>query len=80
MKRKMNKEDKIKNILVFLIIIFGEDRALMNALMKIHPDYLIEKYESYVESNSIKHPWGLHYNFMNELFDGYCQKWMKDDE
>lgn len=44
------KEDKLKNIFAFLSILFGDDLVLIDKLLKMSPDYLIEKWERYVES------------------------------
>ena len=71
----MKKEDKVKNILTFLFILFHEDRVLIDRLMDLSPDYIIEKYERYIESESLEYPWGIHPNLRRELFNAYLRKW-----
>jgi len=68
-------ETKLKNIMAFLSILFGEDLILSNTLMNTHPNYLIEKWERYVESNSEEHPWGLHPALRKNYFNRYFDKW-----
>lgn len=72
----MNKKDKIKNILTFLCIIFGESFEFLNWLHdNISPEYLIEKYERYIESEIPEYEWGMHPNLKTYIFDEYCAKW-----
>lgn len=69
------KKDKVKNILCFLIILFGEDLHTMSLLGHFSPNYIIEKYNRYIESALIEHESGIHTNFRTELLDTYCSKW-----
>jgi hypothetical protein len=71
--------EKLKNIFAFLSILFGEDLFLGKELQKMPPDYLIEKWERYIESERTEHPWGLHPNLRHEFFDRYFERWCKDD-
>ncbi len=75
----MSKLDKVKNIIAFLATLFAEEPALINALMKFSPDYLIEKYERYIESTLVEHPWGLHPALRSGVFDRYWDKWSHDE-
>lgn len=80
----MTKQDKLKNIFAFLCILFGDDIYMSNQLMKMRPDYIIEKYNRYVESNRDEWPWGIHPSLRHGYFDIYFDKWkdelMEDDE
>lgn len=73
----MNNQDKLKNIFAFLSILFGEDIYLSNRLMQMSPEYLIEKWERYVESERIEHPWGMHPSLRTGFFDAYFERWCK---
>lgn len=75
----MTDKDKLKNIFAFLSILFGEDEHLMNRLMKFSPEYLIEKWERYVETQRVEHPWGMHPNLRTGFFDRYFERWCKDE-
>jgi len=70
--------DKLKNILAFLSILFGEDIGLNRVLMEMNPHYLIEKWEKYVESIHIEHPWGVHTSLRHTYFDRYFNKWKEE--
>jgi hypothetical protein len=83
----MTDEDKIKNIITFLFIIFcGAEinpevrNLLIVAIMEIPPDYFIEKFERYVLSNMKEHPWGLHLSLRNSVFNRYCKKWKLNED
>ncbi len=76
----MTDEDKVKNIISFLFIIFSEtiidtNDMLNLAILNIPPDYLIEKFERYILSNRVEHPWGIHPTLRHQLFNRYCKKW-----
>ena len=70
----MTKTDKIKNILSFLCIIFGESE-FMQEIMEKHPDYLIEKFERYVLSSRDESSWGMHPSIRRCAFNTYCKKY-----
>ena len=72
---KLDKKEKVKNIMAFLSIIFGEDYDFANALFKMHPDYLIEKFDRYVLSDRPESDWGLHPSLRIEFFNEYCDKY-----
>lgn len=73
-------QDKLKNIFAFLSILFGEDIKLSQTLFDMTPEYLIEKWERYVESNRVEHPWGLHPGLRAGYFDRYFERWcIKND-
>lgn len=77
----MTKHEKIANIIAFLSILFGEDEE-MKTIMKLNPNYIIEKYERYVESTRVEYPWGMHPSLRNSVFQRYVDKWdleLKDD-
>lgn len=71
----LSKEEKVKNIMAFLSIIFSEDFDLAPALIKMGPDYLIEKFERYVLSDRPESEWGLHPSLRIDFFDKYCEKY-----
>ncbi len=64
----MNKSDKVKNIVAFLCIIFSEDS--LDALFEKTPDYILEKFERFVESPR-NDEWlrGLHPTLRRHAFD-----------
>ena len=72
MQRKI---EKIKNILAFLSIIFNDNEDCLKEVMKIRPEYLIEKFERYVLSNRSESDWGLHPYLRRIFFDRYCEKY-----
>ena len=75
----MTDQDKLKNIFAFLSILFGEDVYLSRKLQEMSPSYLIEKWERYVESTTVEHPWGLHPSLRHSFFDRYFNKWSNND-
>jgi hypothetical protein len=70
----MTKHEKIANIIAFLSILFGEDDE-MKTIMKFNPNYILEKYERYVESTRVEYPWGMHPSLRNQVFQRYVDKW-----
>ncbi len=71
----MKKEEQIKNILAFLSILFGEEDIWWNTIMNFKPDYLIEKFERYIEFNKSGSPWGLHPSLRARTFNRYLDKY-----
>ncbi len=72
--KTMNKTQKVKNIMAFLSIIFGESNIWNETIMNFTPDYLIEKFERYVLSTSPESDWGLHPSLRRNIFEPYCIK------
>lgn len=75
MTEPMSKHEKVGNIIAFLIILFGEDNNAWESVMDFNPDYIIEKFERYVLSCRIEHPWGLHRTLRMHRFHRYVDKW-----
>jgi hypothetical protein len=73
----MTESDKIKNILSFLVILFGET-DFIDHIMRMSPEYIIEKFERYVLSGRVEHEWGIHPTLRRQVFDKYCKTWMID--
>lgn len=71
----MTTEQKVKNIFAFLSILFGEDLELAHKIFEMPPDYLIEKFERYIESPRYEADWGLHPSLRRSVFDRYCEKY-----
>jgi|FreactTroBogLake_1042271.scaffolds.fasta_scaffold37711_1 hypothetical protein len=67
----MNKSEKLKNILAFISIIFGEDPYCYGKIFELHPDYLIEKYDRYILSNHPEGDWGIHPILQNSVIKPY---------
>lgn len=78
MERQTDKE-KIKNVLAFLAIIFGETSVWSVDIMNIPPDYLLEKFNRYVHSLHDEWQSGLHPTLRRDTFDHYIEKWKMDD-
>lgn len=83
----MTKHEKVANIVAFFAIMFGEDNAIWNEIwnqiMKIDPNYIIEKFQRYVLSERVEYPWGMHPSLRKQRFDAYTKKWgleLKEDE
>lgn len=70
----MTKHEKVANIMAFLSILFDEQECL-ESIMKFTPEYIIEKFERYVESSRIEYPWGMHPSLRNCVFKRYVDKW-----
>lgn len=70
----MTDTDKVKNIIAFLAILFGESRLWEEEIMNFKPDYLIEKFERYILSTQNEHDWGLHPSLRRGIFEPYCIK------
>lgn len=71
----MTKQQQIKNILVFLAILFGESKIWFDEIINFHPDYLIEKFERYINSTRHQSDCGLHLSVRIGLFEPYCEKY-----
>lgn len=71
----MTDKDKVKNIMAFLSILFGEKWECMKEIIDMPPDYIIEKFERYVLSTRPGSDWGLHPQLRTQVFDIYCEKW-----
>lgn len=71
----MTKNEQVANIISFLTIIFGEDIIMWNRIMQFSPDYLLEKFQRYVESKRIEYPWGLHPVMRSQCFQRYADMW-----
>lgn len=75
----MTKHEKVANIIAFFAIMFGEEHPhAWQALMGFHPDYIIEKFERYVESMRVEYPWGMHPSLRSHRFNAYTDKWRLD--
>lgn len=72
--KELTKEQRIKNIIAFLAILFGESKVWHETIMDFHPDYLIEKFNRYVESTRHESDWGLHPSLRRNVFELYCIK------
>lgn len=66
---------KVKNILAFLCIFFNEHPALVEVIMNFSPDYLMEKYERYIESKVDESQWGMHPLIKKRIMEPYFEKW-----
>ena len=70
----MTKHEQAANITAFLCILFGED-AEIAAIMNYSPQYVIEKFERYIETTRVEYPWGMHPALRSGLFRRYVDKW-----
>jgi hypothetical protein len=71
----VTKHEQIANIIAFLTILFGENTEVWSEVLKLHPDYLIEKYVRYIISLRIEYPWGMHPTLRNNRFHDYVDEW-----
>ncbi len=72
----MTKNEQIANIICFLAIMFGEDDPqVFERILEFNPNYLIEKFNRYVESTRVEFPWGMHPGLRVHAFDVYMKKW-----
>lgn len=71
----LTTEEKVKNIFAFLSILFGENLELSTKILDMPPDYLIEKFERYIESTRYEADSGLHLTLRRSIFDQYCEKY-----
>ncbi len=71
----MTKNQQVKNILAFLSILFGDDQEWWSKIMDFRPDYLIEKFDRYIESHRVESPWGLHPSLRRQTFNRYLDKY-----
>ena len=80
--KPISKHEKVANIMAFLTILFGEDSNAWEKIMDFSPNYIIEKFESYVLTLRIEYPWGMHPIIRKERFNIYVNKWkleLKDE-
>ena len=66
-------KNEIKNIVAFLMIVFGES-DVMGELIKTSPNYLLEKWKRYIGSDHDNYIWGLHPCLRTQL-DLYIKRW-----
>lgn len=71
----MNEQTQIKNIMVFLSILFGESKLWEEEIINFHPEYLIEKFNRYVDSTRNEYEWGLYPTLRRTTFEPYCRKY-----
>lgn len=71
----MTEQQKIKNILAFLAILFGESKIWHEEIMGFSPQYLIEKFNRYILSTLHESDWGLHQSLRRSVFEPYCKKY-----
>ena len=71
---------KLKNIVALLQVFFGE-KDIIREIMDTSPDYLLEKYDYFLTSDTEAFKWGMHPNLKEELFNEYLELWgLKEDE
>jgi len=71
----VSETDKIKNILAFIVLLFGEDDHLYYKMMDFPPDYLLDKFARYILSHKYEADWGLHPSLRRSVFNIYCKKY-----
>ena len=79
----MSDIDKLKNIVSFLCILFGENHDVIETIFGMSPEYIMEKYERYVKSDTREWPWGMHPSLKKSVFNAWLQKFnveMSDDK
>lgn len=70
----MTHKEKIKDIMAFLFILFGEMDFVLR-LMNMSPDYILEKWDFINNTDYGAHRTMMHANLKTEVFDEYCAKW-----
>jgi len=79
----MSDVDKLKNILSFLCILFSEKHDIMQTIFDLSPEYIMEKYERYVKSDTREWPWGTHPSIKKSVFNRWLEKYnvpLSDDK
>ena len=72
----MTKNEQVANIIAFFSVLFGEEEpAIFAKIMELHPDYIIEKFNWYIESTRVEFPWGMHPSLRSMVFQRYLDKW-----
>lgn len=71
----MTNHEKVANVIAFFAIMLGEHSASWAEVMKLDPNYIIEKFERYVLAIDVEYPWGLHPLLRNQRFHAYTDKW-----
>lgn len=71
----MNKDQQVNNVLAFLAILFGESDVWHKDIMSFTPDYIIEKFNRYINSLHYEAGWGIHPSYRNKIIKPYCDKW-----
>lgn len=74
-KKNLSNDEKAKNIVAFLSLLFGESRDCLDALFKMSPPYLVEKFDRYILSGCSESEWGLHTSLRRLVFEPYCDNW-----
>lgn len=77
---EITKEEKVKNIISFFMIVLSDQpnidvAIVLNAIINIHPDYLIEKFERYVLAMRPESDWGIHPSLRRKILNPYCKKY-----
>lgn len=73
--KKLSDDEKAKNIVAFLTIVFGESSDCLESLMQMSPQYLVEKFERYILSERPESDRGLHPILIKCVFEPYCDKY-----
>lgn len=68
----LTKEEQVKNIVAFLCVLLGEKCG--ESILKVSPDYLIEKFNRYCLSTRDEYDWGMHPLVRKNVFNQYCEK------
>lgn len=72
--KPLSKNEQVKNILAFLSILFAENTEWWDVIMNYSPEYLIEKFNRYIETTRASSPWGLHPTLRKRAFNHYLDK------
>lgn len=70
----MTKTQQVKNIIAFLSILFGESKLWHEEIMNFTPEYLIEKFDFYIQNIRHSSDWGMHMSLRRCVFEPYCRK------
>jgi hypothetical protein len=79
---ELTNHEKVANIVSFFTILLGEETACFKEIMKLHPDYIIEKFAQYIVSTRKEYQWGMHPSLRNHHFQRYIDAWeleLKDE-
>ena len=72
--KKLTDEQRIRNVMAFLSIMFGEDQHMWGAIMQLNPLYVVEKFERYVLSEINEADWGLHPALRRRTYNQWMEK------
>jgi hypothetical protein len=70
----MTRNEKVRSIMGFLWIVFGDSDIWATHIINFEPDHLIEAFERYITSDDYTAKWIIHPIMTQCIYYQYCEK------